>query len=198
MYPKTLERLMDELAKLPGIGPKSAQRIALELVKRGPSAGKKLADAIITATASSRRCRVCFSLSDEELCPICQDPARDDSMICVVEGERDVMALERTHSFKGRYHVLGGVISPMDGIGPKELTIGSLLERLKDEAISEVLIATPATVEGETTASYLARLIEPSGVQVTRLATGVPVGGDLDYLDELTLQRAIEGRHKLR
>jgi len=191
--PASLERLIEELGRLPGIGPKSAQRIALALVARGPEAAGRLADAITSALGALRRCERCSALADAPLCPICSDDGRDARVVLVVEGDRDVWAFERARGYRGTYHVLGGLISPMDGIGPEDLAIKALLGRLEREPIAEVVIATSATVEGETTATYLARLLE-GRVLVSRLATGVPVGGELEYVDELTLQRALEGR----
>ncbi len=195
--PAPLEELISELGRLPGIGPKSAQRIALALVLRGPEVSMRLAGAIARAVENVRRCERCGQLADAELCPVCQDPQRDASVVLVVEGDRDVWAFERARGFRGTYHVLGGSISPMDGVGPEQLAIGALLRRLEREPIEEVIIATSPTVEGETTATYLARVLE-GRVRLSRLATGVPVGGDLEYVDEVTLARAVEGRHELR
>jgi len=192
--PASLERLIDELGRLPGIGPKSAQRIALALVARGPEAARRLAEAVTGAIEGLRRCERCGQLADERLCPICADASRNQHIVLVVEGDRDVWAFERSRGYRGTYHVLGGVISPMDGVGPEELAIASLLARLEHEPIEEVVIATAPTVEGETTATYLTRILA-GRVRVSRLATGVPVGGDLEYVDELTLARALEGRH---
>ncbi len=197
MYPDSLQGLIDELARLPGIGPKSAQRIALSVVKRGPVDARRLADSLVGAVSKVRPCRECFALSDGELCPVCANPTRDQATICVVEGERDVLAFERAKAFSGRYHVLGGVINPLEGIGPEDIHLKELLERLRSAEVQEVILATSATVEGEATARYLARLLEPSGIRVSRLATGVPVGGDLDYVDEVTLGMALEGRRQL-
>lgn len=197
MYPASLAKLMDELSRLPGIGPKSAQRIALFMVKRGPQDAQRLADALLAAAVNTKHCRECFSLSEDDLCSVCANVSRDRSVICVVEEPRDVLAFERGLSFRGLYHVLGGVISPMDGVGPEQLHLGELLNRLRDSTVQEVILATSSTIEGEATATYLAKLIAPAGVNVSRLATGVPVGGDLDYVDEVTLSRALDGRYRL-
>ncbi|WP_298443085.1 recombination mediator RecR [Ferrimicrobium sp.] len=197
MYPASLAKLMDELSRLPGIGPKSAQRIALFMVKRGPQDAQRLADALTDAVMNTKRCRECFALSEDELCGVCANPGRDRTVICVVEEPRDVLAFERGLSFRGLYHVLGGVISPMDGVGPEQLHLSELLNRLRDTSVKEVILATSSTIEGEATATYIAKLISPAGVGVSRLATGVPVGGDLDYVDEVTLSRALDGRYRL-
>jgi recombination protein RecR len=197
VYPASLAKLMDELSRLPGIGPKSAQRIALFMVKRGPQDAQRLADALLAAAVNTKHCRECFSLSEDDLCSVCANVSRDRSVICVVEEPRDVLAFERGLSFRGLYHVLGGVISPMDGVGPEQLHLGELLNRLRDSTVQEVILATSSTIEGEATATYLAKLIAPAGVNVSRLATGVPVGGDLDYVDEVTLSRALDGRYRL-
>jgi recombination protein RecR len=196
-YPPALQSLIDELGRLPGIGPKSAQRIALYMVRRG-SEGTRLPEAMSRALREVRPCAKCFALADAELCPICADQSRDTAVICVVEEPRDVLAFERSRVFRGRYHVLGGVINPMEGVGPDRLTIVALLERLRDPECTEVVVATSATVEGEATAMYLAHVLAGTEIKVSRLATGVPVGGDLDYVDEVTLARALEGRHSLR
>ncbi len=195
-YPPALQGLIDELGRLPGIGPKSAQRIALYMVRRGVE-GTRLPEAIGRALSEVRPCAKCFSLADAELCPICSDTSRESGVICVVEEPRDVLAFERSRIFRGRYHVLGGVINPMEGVGPDRLNIVALLDRLRDPACTEVVVATSATVEGEATAMYLAHVLAGTELKVSRLATGVPVGGDLDYVDEVTLARALEGRHSL-
>jgi recombination protein RecR len=193
----SIQRLLDELERLPGIGPKSAQRIAFWLLDSDESAGKRLADAILDVEQTVHFCPRCFNYAEGDLCPICSDPLRDQSIICVVEEPRDVTAIEKTGQFKGLYHVLGGVISPMDGIGPEQLHVKELLARLSDSQVSEVLIATNPNVEGETTAVYLSRFIKPLGISVTRLASGLPMGGDLEYADEMTLGRAIEARREM-
>ncbi|OUP10882.1 recombination mediator RecR [Collinsella sp. An2] len=194
---QNLQRLLDELGRLPGIGPKSAQRIAYYLLEADAEQARRLADAIIDVKEHVHFCHRCFNYATADECPICQDSTRDRTRICVVSEPRDVSAIERTGSYRGLYHVLGGVISPMDKIGPEQLHIRELLARLGSEEIQEVIIATNPNIEGETTASYLARTIKPLGVTVTRLASGLPVGGDLEYADELTLGRAIEARRAL-
>ncbi|HEY8393632.1 MAG TPA: recombination mediator RecR [Thermaerobacter sp.] len=191
-------RLIAELEKLPGIGPKTAQRLAYHLLFRPQEEVRALAEAMVRARASVRYCSVCANLTDRDPCAICRDPGRDPRVICVVEQPRDVAAMERAGEFRGRYHVLHGVISPMDGIGPDELRVRELLERLRqDPPVEEVILATNPTVEGEATALYLARLIKPLGPRVTRIARGVPEGGDLEYVDELTLARALQGRQEI-
>ena len=187
-------RLIEELSRLPGIGRKSAQRLAFHVIRMPKEEAQALADAILSARTEVRYCKECGSLADDELCPICADASRDHSVIMVVEDARDMAAYERTRQYKGVYHILQGVISPLSGVNPQDLKIKELLERLKDDAVKEIIIATNPTVEGETTAMYLSRLIKPLGLQVTRIANGVPVGGDLEYIDEVTLARALEGR----
>ncbi len=194
MYEGAVQDLIDELGRLPGIGPKSAQRIAFHLLQVDEADAKRLADAITTVKATVRFCRRCWNISEGELCRICLDPRREDVTICVVEEARDVVAVERTREFRGRYHVLGGAISPIDGIGPDELHISELIARLDEGSVAELILAMNPNVEGEATASYLTRLLSPLGVRVTRLASGLPVGGDLDYADEVTLGRAFLGR----
>ncbi|GAB6877362.1 recombination mediator RecR [Thermaerobacter litoralis] len=191
-------RLIAELEKLPGIGPKTAQRLAYHLLFRPQEEVRSLAEAMVQARASVRYCSICANLTDRDPCPICRDPGRDGRVICVVEQPRDVVAMERTREFRGLYHVLHGVISPMDGVGPEQLRVRELLARLRQEPpVEEVILATNPTVEGEATALYLARLIKPLGIRVTRIARGVPEGGDLEYVDELTLTRALQGRQAL-
>jgi len=191
-------RLIAELEKLPGIGPKTAQRLAYHLLFRPQEEVRALAEAMVRARASVRYCSVCANLTDRDPCAICRDPARDPRVICVVEQPRDVAAMERAGEFRGRYHVLHGVISPMDGVGPDDLRVRELLERLRqDPPVEEVIIATNPTVEGEATALYLARLIKPLGPRVTRIARGVPEGGDLEYVDEVTLAKALQGRQEI-
>lgn len=192
-----LQRLLDELGRLPGIGPKSAQRIAYHLLEADAEEARRLAQAIMDVKEHVHFCSRCFNYATADECPICMDGMRDRTRICVVGEPRDVQAIERTGSYHGLYHVLGGVISPMDKIGPEQLRIRELLARLGEEDIQEVIIATNPNIEGETTASYLARTIKPLGVTVSRLASGLPVGGDLEYADELTLGRAIEARRAL-
>lgn len=197
MYEGIIQDLIDELGKLPGIGPKSAQRIAFHLVQSERVDVNRLVDVLRIAKEKVRFCSQCFNIAEEEECKICRDPRRDNSSICVVEESKDVVAIERTREFRGKYHVLGGAISPIDGIGPEQLRVRELLTRLSDSAIKEVIIATDPNLEGEATATYLARTIKPLGIKISRLASGLPVGGDLEYADEVTLGRAFEGRRSL-
>lgn len=196
-FAPSVSRLIEELSKLPGIGPKSAQRLAMHLIKRPRAEVKALAGALVDAREKVRYCPVCCNLTDTEPCEICSDDGRDRYTICVVEDSSDVVAMERTREYSGLYHVLHGLISPMDGVGPDDLRIRELLERIRDTAVSEVILATDPTVEGEATAMYLARLFRPLEVTTTRIARGLPEGGDLDYADEATLSRALRGRHPL-
>ena len=189
-----VQTLIDELGRLPGIGPKSAQRIAFHLLKLSDTDAHRLADAIREAKARVRFCERCFNVAEADLCPICADERRDPSILCVVEESRDIIAIERTGEFRGRYHVLLGCMNPLEGIGPEQLKIRELVDRLRDEPVEEIVICTNPNTEGEVTAMYLARLLTPLGLRVTRLASGLPVGGDLEYADELTLGRAFEGR----
>ncbi len=193
-YTPPVQVLIDELGRLPGIGPKSAQRIAFHLLKIPGEDVARLAHSITDAKARVRFCERCFNVAEDALCPICQDDARDHSIICVVEESRDIVALERTGEFRGRYHVLLGAMSPLEGIGPEQLKIHELITRLEPEGVTEVILCTNPNTEGEVTAMYLARLLKPLGLNVTRIASGLPVGGDLEYADELTLGRALEGR----
>lgn len=193
LYAAPLASLIEELQKLPGIGPKSAQRLAFHLIKQPTDSVHALASALTEAKLKIRFCSVCANLSAEDPCDLCRDTRRDEALICVVAEARDLVAIERTREFKGRYHVLGGLISPMDGIGPEELKIRELVARL-GEGVQEVILAINPTVEGEATSLYLARLIRPLGVKVTRIAFGLPIGGDLEYADEMTLVKALEGR----
>lgn len=202
MFAEPVQRLIDELSRLPGIGPKSAQRVAFHLLKLSQQEATDLADAIVEVKEKVRLCRICFNVSDQELCEYCRDPRRDPSLVCVVQDPPDIVAIERTREFRGLYHVLQGAISPIEGIRPDDLRISELLERLRNPAqqtppIAEVIVATNPNVEGDATAMYLARLLEPLGVQVTRLASGLPMGGDLEYADEVTLGRALEGRRRI-
>jgi len=193
-YTPPVQALIDELGRLPGIGPKSAQRIAFHLLKVPADDANRLAHAIREAKATVRFCERCFNVAEAELCPICADDRRDPTMICVVEESRDVVAIEKTGEFRGRYHVLLGAMSPLEGIGPEQLKIRELLSRLGPEKVEEVIVCTNPNTEGEVTAMYLARALKPLGLKVTRIASGLPVGGDLEYADELTLGRALEGR----
>lgn len=194
MYEGAVQELIDELGRLPGVGPKSAQRLAFHILEADPEDMKRLVTAITTVKERVKFCTVCGNVTEQELCNICRDPRRDPSVICVVEESKDVLAVERTRSFRGRYHVLGGAINPIAGIGPEQLRIRELLTRLNDGAIQEIIIATDPNLEGEATATYLARMLKSIGITVTRLASGLPVGGDLEYADEITLGRAFEGR----
>ena len=191
-----LTRLIEQFERIPGVGRKSAQRMAFYLLNQPPERAKEFADAILDASRNIKRCAVCQNLTDAQLCPVCQAPGRDKSIICVVSDPRDVIAFERTREFKGLYHVLHGLISPMDGVGPEELTVKELLARLGPE-VEEVVMATNPTVEGEATAMYLSRLIKPMGIRVSRLAYGIPVGGNLEYADDVTLTRALEGGNEM-
>lgn len=196
-YTVPVQTLIDQLGRLPGIGPKSAQRIAFHLLKLPADDVRRLASAIIDAKERVRFCSICFNFAEGELCPICADPRRDSSVLCVVEESRDIIALERTGEFRGRYHVLLGVMNPIEGIGPEQLKIRELITRLSTEEITEVIVCTNPNTEGEVTASYLSRLLKPFDVKVTRPASGLPVGGDLEYADELTLGRALSGRRSI-
>lgn len=193
----SIQKLLDELERLPGVGPKSAQRIAYWLLNADKATALRLAEAIVEVKDTVRFCSRCFNYAEGDLCEICASGKRDGGVLCVVSEPRDIPPIERTGAFSGLYHVLGGVLSPLDGIGPDQLHIKELMSRLADGAVQEVILATNPNVEGETTASYLARLIRPLGVKVTRLASGLPVGGDLEFADEVTLGRAIEGRRAL-
>jgi recombination protein RecR len=196
-YTVPVQTLIDQLGRLPGIGPKSAQRIAFHLLKLPTEDVRRLASAILDAKERVRFCSICFNFAEGDLCPICADPRRDASVICVVEESRDIIALERTGEFRGRYHVLLGVMNPIEGIGPEQLKIRELITRLSVEEITEVIVCTNPNTEGEVTASYLSRLLKPFDITVTRPASGLPVGGDLEYADELTLGRALSGRRTI-
>ena len=197
MYDGAVADLIDELGRLPGIGPKSAQRIAFYLLQADPADVRRLADVLVTVKERVRFCMICGHVTEEETCRICRDPRRDPTALCVVEESKDVIAIEKTGEYRGRYHVLGGAISPIDGIGPDDLRIRELLARLADGEVTEIIIATDPNLEGDATATYLARLLTPMGLTVTRLASGLPVGGDLEYADEVTLGRAFAGRRRL-
>jgi recombination protein RecR len=194
VYEGIVQDLIDELGRLPGVGPKSAQRIAFHLLNTDAIDVRRLATVLVEVKEKVRFCVTCGNVAEEEQCKICRDPRRDLTVLCVVEESKDVVAIERTREFHGRYHVLGGAISPIEGIGPDELRIRELMQRLADGSIVEVILATDPNLEGEATATYLTRLLRPMGLRVTRLASGLPVGGDLEYADEVTLGRAFEGR----
>ena len=196
-YAKPLNKLINELSRLPGIGGKTAQRLAFHILSMDEKSAIELANAISDAKKSMTYCSVCGNLTDTDPCAICSDDSRDKSTICVVESPKDVVAMEKIREYRGYYHVLHGAISPMDGIGPDDINLRSLIVRLQDEAVKELIIATNPNIEGEATAMYIARLIKPSGIKVTRIAHGIPVGGDLEYADEVTLLKAVEGRREL-
>ena len=197
MYEGVVQDLIDELGRLPGVGPKSAQRIAFHLLQADPVDVRRLAQVLLEVKEKVRFCSTCGNVAEDTECRICRDPRRDPTVLCVVEESKDVQAVERTREFRGRYHVLGGAISPIEGIGPDDLRVKGLMVRLADGTVTELIIATDPNLEGEATATYLARLIKPMGLNVTRLASGLPVGGDLEYADEVTLGRAFEGRRLL-
>jgi recombination protein RecR len=197
VYEGAVQDLIDELGRLPGIGPKSAQRLAFHLLAADPHDVRRLVEAINEVKEKVRFCQICGNVAQEEQCRICRDPRRDPTVLCVVEEPKDVVAIERTREFHGRYHILGGAISPIEGIGPDDLRIKELMQRLVDGEVTELILATDPNLEGEATATYLARLLKPMGLRVTRLASGLPVGGDLEYADEVTLGRAFEGRRLL-
>ena len=194
MYEGPVQDLIDELGRLPGIGPKSAQRLAFHILAADPDDVRRLSDVLRLVKDTVKFCEVCFNVSEDTRCRVCRDPRRDATTICVVEESKDVVAVERTREFRGTYHVLGGSISPIDGIGPADLKIRELCLRLADGTVTEVILATDPNLEGEATATYLSRMLAPFGLRVTRLASGLPVGGDLEYADEVTLGRAFEGR----
>jgi recombination protein RecR len=196
-YAPPIARLLEELERLPGIGPKSAQRLAYHILRGDDEAARRLSEAIVEVKRSIRFCERCFNFAESELCEICADPTRDASIICVVEEPRDVVAVERTGEFRGTYHVLQGAISPIDGIGPEQLRVRELVDRIGEGGIAEIILATDPNIEGETTALYVARLVKPLGLRVTRIASGLPVGGDLEYADEVTLGRALEARREM-
>jgi recombination protein RecR len=197
MYEGPVQDLIDELGRLPGIGPKSAQRIAFHLLSADTGDVSRLAGVLLEVKDKVRFCRTCFNVAEGEQCRICLDDRRDPAVLCVVEEPKDVVAIERTREFRGRYHVLGGAISPIEGVGPDDLKVKELMQRLADGAVTELILATDPNLEGEATATYLARLVKPMDLRVTRLASGLPVGGDLEYADEVTLGRAFEGRRLL-
>ena len=197
MYEGVVQSLIDELGRLPGVGPKGAQRIAFYLLAADPADVRRLASVLVEVIERVRFCRTCGNVAEEEQCRICRDPRRDEAVICVVEEPKDVVAIERTREYRGRYHVLGGAISPIDGIGPDQLRLRELMTRLADGTVTEVILATDPNLEGEATATYLTRFLDGMGLRVTRLASGLPVGGDLEYADEITLGRAFEGRRSV-
>jgi recombination protein RecR len=194
MYEGVVQDLIDELGRLPGVGPKSAQRIAFHLLQADEPDVRRLAEVLIEVKARVKFCSICFNVSEDDQCRICRDPRRDQTILCVVEEYKDVVAIERTREFKGRYHVLGGAISPIDGIGPEQLRVRELMMRLSDGTVTELILATDPNLEGEATATYLTRMLKDLDLSVTRLASGLPVGGDLEYADEVTLGRALAGR----
>ncbi|HXG15588.1 MAG TPA: recombination mediator RecR [Calidithermus sp.] len=196
-YPEPVARLIEALQRLPGIGPKTAQRLTFFLLKRPAEEVRELAEALLAVKERIVYCRTCFNVTDEDPCRICRDPARDSGVLCVVEEPNDLLAMERTGEFRGRYHVLLGALSPLEGIGPEDLKVRELLARLDAGGVAEVILATNPNVEGEATALYLARLLRPLGVRVTRIARGLPVGGDLEYADQVTLSKALEGRREI-
>ncbi len=197
VYEGAVQDLIDELGRLPGVGPKSAQRIAFHILAAEPMDVRRLVDALTDVKEKVRFCSICGNVAEEELCRICRDPRRSLAVLCVVEEPKDVVAIERTREFRGRYHVLGGAINPIAGVGPDDLRIKDLMTRLADGTVTEVILATDPNVEGEATATYLARMLVPMGLTVSRLASGLPVGGDLEYADEVTLGRAFEGRRRI-
>ncbi len=197
MYAEPLARLIEELSKMPTVGPKTAQRLAFYILRASPEDAARLAQAILDAKAQIHYCSVCFHITDVDPCVICTNPSRNRTLLCVVEDPRDVLAMERTREYRGLYHVLHGAISPLDGIGPDDLKIAELLSRVKTGEVSEVIVATNPRVEGEATAIYLAKILKPLGIKVTRIAHGLPVGGDLEYADEVTLAKALEGRREM-
>ena len=196
-YPKSLRRLIALLAKLPGVGEKTATRLALHMLKMPPQSVRELGEAIVAIPEAVIRCSRCFNIADEDPCPICTDPARRDDLLCVVEGPTDLAPIEKSGEYKGRYHVLGGAISPIDGVMPEDLRVGELLGRLSQGGVAEVILATNLTAEGEATATYLAGVIRTRNIRVTRIAYGMPVGSDLEYTDEITVGRAIKGRRDM-
>ena len=196
-YPEPVARLIDALQRLPGIGPKTAQRLTFFLLKRPVDEVRELSEALTAMKERIGHCRVCFNVTDEDPCRICADPARDPRVLCVVEEPNDLLAMERTGEFRGRYHVLLGALSPLDGIGPQDLKVRELLQRLETEPAEEIILATNPNVEGEATALYLAKLLKPQGARLTRIARGLPVGGDLEYADQVTLSKALEGRKEI-
>ena len=197
MYEGPIQELIDELSRLPGIGPKSAQRLAFHMLKAPADEARRLSDAIVQAKERMSFCKECGNVAEGDLCRVCRDPGRDLTVICVVEEPKDAAAIEKAGVIKGRYHILGGAISPLDGIGPEDLRVNELLERVQRDGVGEVILATNPNLEGNATAMYVAAMLKPAGVRVTRLASGLPVGGDLEYADEITLGQALEGRREM-
>ncbi|MDA7857953.1 recombination mediator RecR [bacterium] len=197
VYFKSLERLIQALHRLPGIGPKNAERLAIHILKTSKGEAEELANAILQARAKIKYCSICFNITESDICSICQDSSRNSGMICVVEQPQDVIVIEKTGKYKGKYHVLMGTLSPLDGVGPDDLKIKELMTRVQNNGISEVIVATNPNAEGEATAAYLSKLIKPLNIKITRLAHGIPMGGDLQYADEVTLTKALEGRREL-
>ncbi|MCF3944062.1 recombination mediator RecR [Oceanobacillus alkalisoli] len=196
-YPEPISKLMDSFMKLPGIGPKTAVRLAFYVLNMKDDDVLNFANALVNAKRELTHCSICGHITDKEICAVCSDSSRDGSIICVVEDPKDVIAMEKMKEYNGKYHVLHGAISPMDGIGPEDINVPDLINRLKDEEVEELILATNANIEGEATAMYISRLVKPSGIRTTRIAHGLPVGGDLEYADEVTLSRALEGRRDL-
>ena len=194
-YPASIQNLIRNISKLPGIGEKTAERLALHILRGSKQDAEQLASSILNIKEKVRLCRRCYALSDEDLCNLCSDPARDPSLLCVVEQPADMVAVEKSGAFRGMYHILSGVLSPMNGIGPEDLRIRELVARVEKGQVNEIVVATSTNVEGEATASYIAQILEPLPVKVTRIASGVPMGGDLKYVDQVTLKRALETRH---
>ena len=197
MYTGSLQKVIDELGRLPGVGPKSAQRMAFHLLKVAPEDAQRLADSIVALKEMTTLCPVCFNVAEGDLCEVCSDPRRDATLLCIVEDPRDIVAVEKTKEFRGRYHVLHGALNPIEGIGPDQLKVKELLARFDTQSVEEVILCTNPNLEGEATAMYLARLLKPLSIRTTRIASGLPVGGDLEYADELTLGRALEGRREV-
>lgn len=196
-YPEPISKLIDSFTKLPGIGPKTAVRLAFFVINMKEDEVLEFANSLVSAKRELTKCTICGHITDQDICSICSDSSRDESIICVVEDPKDVIAMEKMKEYHGKYHVLHGVISPMDGIGPEDINVADLLNRLKDETVKEIILATNPTIEGEATAMYISRLVKPSGIRTTRIAHGLPVGGDLEYADEVTLAKSLEGRREL-
>lgn len=196
-YPEPISKLIDSFTKLPGIGPKTAVRLAFFVIDMNEDDVLDFAKALVRAKRELSHCSICGHITDQDVCSICQDHSRDESIICVVEDSKDVIAMEKMKEFTGKYHVLHGSISPMDGIGPEDINVADLINRLKDEKVEEIILATNPNIEGEATAMYISRLVKPSGIRTTRIAHGLPVGGDLEYADEVTLAKSLEGRREL-